>query len=182
MRLLPPLGRLRIESRKLDGTFRFETEVGLLYRSQHVLLGRGEPGRRVRRHDGERVREDWSLEYLPLDQPYNIVSFFEPDGRTRDHFCNVLSGARVARLGEYDLSYVDLDLDLLVRSDGSHLTLDRDQFEANARAMRYPPPLIAVAEHALRTLQALAEGGGHVFGCATLPEAEARLLELYARP
>jgi protein associated with RNAse G/E len=169
--------RLTIVSRKYDGAFRFATEVELLHRSPALLLGLGGPGRVVRRPWGVSRAAGWSLEYLPLDRPYNIISFFAPDGSLRRHFCNALTAARVE--GSV-LSYVDLDLDVVVRPDGSHVVEDREQFERNARAMGYPSGVRALALDAVARLGALAEGGGHLFGCRTLEEARARLLQLYA--
>ncbi len=168
---------LSIVSRKYDGSFRFRTEVEVLYASSTLILGLGRPGRVVHRADGDRVRQDWSLEYLPLDRPYNIVSFFEPDGTLRDHFCNALTAARV---NGNSLSYIDLDLDVVVRRDGTYSVEDHDQFEHNARSMHYPPDLIALALRSVEELVAMAEARTHLFACTQLEEAQARLLSLHA--
>lgn len=169
---------LTITSRKYDGTFRFTTEVAVLHRSPTVVLGLGAPGRVVRRAEGERVRHDWSLEYLPLDKPYNIVGFYDADGALLYHFCNALvppdlDGGR--------MEYIDLDLDVVVRPDGSHSVEDRDQFEVNRERMVYPAEVASLALGAVAELEALAASQGHVFGCSRLDEARARLLELYGR-
>lgn len=169
---------LTITSRKYDGTFRFSTDVAVLHRSPTVVLGLGAPGRVVRRAEGERVRHDWSLEYLPLDKPYNIVGFYDADGALLYHFCNALVPPVVR--GDR-MEYVDLDLDVAVRPDGSYSVEDRDQFEVNRRRMAYPPDVASLALRAVSELEALAVAGGHVFGCSRLDEARPRLLELYGR-
>ena len=164
-------------SRKYDGTFRFSTDAELLHASHTALLGRGEPGRTVRRAEREVVRRDWSLEYLPLRAPYNIVSFFGLDGSPLYHFCNVL----LPPILESDtLSYVDLDLDVVVWPGGAYEVQDRDQFERNAVEMAYPPEVVELAWRSLGELEALASAGGHLFGCRERGEAERKLLELYA--
>lgn len=170
---------LTIVSRKYDGAFRFSLSVELLHRSTMTLLGIGRPGRTVRRWDGDRSSPYWSLEYLPLDRPYNIVSWYRADGSVEGHFCNVLAGQELA---DGTLSYVDLDLDVVVRPDGSYRVEDRDQFDRNAHAMGYPPELRALAHSALDELVALAEAGDHLFRCRSLEEGKVRLLELYAHP
>lgn len=167
---------LHIVSRKYDGTFRFATNVEVLHSSCATILGLGAPGREVRRANGVKVRQDWSLEYLPLDKPYNIVSFFGPDGHLLYHFCNVLS---LTRYTGSLLSYVDLDLDVVVQPDGSFALEDRDEFEANARRMNYPEDLVLLARDAAQRLEDMARQRGHVFGCSRLDEARALLLEMY---
>ncbi len=172
-----PATALSITSQKLDGSFRFELEVELLHASPTVLLGLGRPGRLVKRRDSVNRPDNWSLEYLPLDRPYNIVSVFDPAGQILYHFCNVLTAAR------YDpprLSYVDLDLDLVVWPDGGWELQDRDEFEANARRMSYPPALRSLAEEAADELVGLAASGSHLFRCRELEEARSLLLRLYA--
>jgi hypothetical protein len=168
---------LTIVSSKYDGRFRFSMDVDLLYSSPSLLLARGRPGRVIRRADESRVGPYWSLEYLPLDQPYNIVSFFTPDGAIHQHFCNVLTSPR---LTEGVLSYVDLDLDVIVLPDGTYRVEDREEFERNAQALCYPPRLVSLAETAVRDLVRMVEKRGHLFTCTRLDDAERRLLSLYA--
>ncbi len=168
---------LTIVSSKYDGRFRFSMDVDLLYSSSSLLLARGRPGRVIRRADASRVSPYWSLEYLPLDQPYNIVSFFTPEGAIHQHFCNVLTSPR---LTDGVLSYVDLDLDVIVLPDGTHRVEDREEFEHNALALRYPSHIVRLAETAVRDLMRLVEERGHLFACTNIDEAEQLLLSLYA--
>lgn len=169
---------LTITSRKYDGSFSFSTEVSPLYVSHDLVLAVGQPGRRVRRRSTELTQDNWSLEYLPLDKPYNIVSFFDPSGAVQFHFCNVLA---FPQLRGANLDYVDLDLDVRVLSDGRYVIEDRCQFEENAMAMGYPPRLRALALDALGDLTSLAEQGGHVLRCETLDEARDLLLAVHTR-
>ncbi|MBA2364399.1 MAG: DUF402 domain-containing protein, partial [Chloroflexia bacterium] len=83
------------------------------------------------------------------------------------------------RLADGILSYVDLDLDVVVHPDGTYRIEDREQFEVNAQVMRYPPRLVELAESAVRDLVHLAEQRRHLFSCTRLDEAEQRLLSLY---
>ena len=175
--MIQTLSSLTIVSSKYDGRFRFSMDVDLLYGSSSLLLARGRPGRVIRRADESRVGPYWSLEYLPLDRPYNIVSFFTPDGAIHQHFCNVLTSPR---LTDDVLSYVDLDLDVIVLPDGTYRVEDREEFERNARALCYPPRLVSLAEAAVGNLVRLVEEREHLFACTSLDEAERLLLSLYA--
>jgi protein associated with RNAse G/E len=75
-----------------------------------------------------------SLEYYWLDRWYNIFRFAQPDGRLRNYYCNV----NVPATFEGDvLSYVDLDIDILVLPDFTYQILDLDEFEKNSTLYDY---------------------------------------------
>jgi protein associated with RNAse G/E len=117
----------------LDG--RFETEV------HHNLLG-------------TIARGTMSIEYYWLDRWYNVFRFLEPDGELRNYYCNVnLPPTYDGRV----LSFVDLDMDILVAPDLSYRVLDEDEFEANARDYGYPASIRARAHQALSELRFLIE-------------------------
>ena len=71
-----------------------------------------------------------SLEYYWLDRWYNVFRFAQPDGKLRNYYCNVNVPAKFD--GE-TLSYVDLDLDILVDPDFSYTVLDITDFKRNAK-------------------------------------------------
>ena len=88
----------------------------------HELLGKISVGTR-------------SIEYYWLDRWYNVFRFCEPDGALKNFYCNVNAPP------EFDgrvLSYVDLDIDVLVAPDFSYQVLDLDEFERNAQLYHYP--------------------------------------------
>jgi len=95
-----------------------------------------------------------SLEYYWLDRWYNIFRFAQPDGSLRNYYCNVNVPAKFD--GE-TLSYVDLDLDILVNPDFSYLVLDREDFETNARVYGYTDEVKANAQQALAELVSMIE-------------------------
>ncbi len=167
---------LSVVSRKYDGRFRFATEVQVVCCAPRLVLGVGMPGRRFVRDGRVERRHDLSLEYLPLDRPFNIVSFFDSASRIVRHFCNILTEQRLA---DGVLSYVDLDLDVVVTPDGRYSVEDREEFERNSEELGYPDQVRALAEEAVGELVRLAESGGHVFGCESFEEARERMLELY---
>ena len=75
-----------------------------------------------------------SLEYYWLDRWYNVFRFAQPDGEFRNYYCNV--NVPPTFDGE-TLSYVDLDLDILVQPDFSYQILDVVDFEANVKRYGY---------------------------------------------
>jgi protein associated with RNAse G/E len=76
-----------------------------------------------------------SLEYYWLDRWYNVFRFAQPDGKLRNFYCNVNVPATLE--GDV-LSYVDLDIDILVQPDFSYQVLDLDEFEKNSMLYDYP--------------------------------------------
>jgi protein associated with RNAse G/E len=102
-------------------------------------------------HDllGTIARGTHSLEYYWLDRWYSIFRFAQPDGQLRNYYCNVNVPARFD--GE-TLSYVDLDLDLLVDPNFSYRMLDVEDFERNAKIYSYTEEVQVNARHAVDEL------------------------------
>jgi protein associated with RNAse G/E len=90
-----------------------------------------------------------SLEYYWLDRWYNVFRFARPDGTLRNYYCNVNVPAS---FDGKTLSYVDLDLDILVDPDFSYRVLDVEDFERNASRYGYTEEVQANARKALEEL------------------------------
>lgn len=101
-----------------------------------------------------------STEYYWLDRWYNVFRFGACDGKFQKFYCNVCAppsfDGRV-------LSYVDLDFDVLVKSDFSYQVLDREDFEDNARRYGYPVEVRENAHAALDELIKLIESHSFPF-------------------
>jgi len=75
-----------------------------------------------------------TVEYYWLDRWYNVFRFLNNGGDTRLYYCNI----NTPPVLEGDtLSYVDLDIDILVQPDFSFEVLDLDEFEVNAAQYGY---------------------------------------------
>ena len=101
-----------------------------------------------------------SIEYYWLDRWYNVFRFLEPDGSVRNFYCNVNMPP------EFDgrvLSYVDMDVDILVAPNLSYEILDMDEFEVNATRYRYTEEVRARARFAIDELLALIKAGQFPF-------------------
>ena len=87
-------------------------------------------------HDllGEIRRGTRTVEYFWLDRWYNVFRFLTAEGLTYLWYCNINVPPRF----EYGLlTYIDLDVDILVQPTFSHQVLDLDEFEINARRYGY---------------------------------------------
>jgi uncharacterized protein len=114
-------------------------------------------------HDllGTIPRGTTSIEYYWLNRWYNVFRFVETGGALRNFYCNVNQPPWFdGRL----LSYVDLDIDVLVNPDFSFQVLDLDEFDRNARRYHYPQELQQNAQRALDELLNLIETRTFPFG------------------
>lgn len=118
----------------LDATF--DKEI------KHDLLGIIAPGTK-------------SIEYYWLDRWYNIFRFAQPNGELRSYYCNVNVPPAFDGLV---LSYVDLDIDVLVEPDFSYRVVDLEDFEQNAERFGYSEEVQTKAQQALERLIELIEG------------------------
>lgn len=108
---------------------------------QHDLLGNISCGTRT-------------IEYYWLDHWYNVFRFLEEDSTTKLFYCNVnvpptISGGV--------LSYIDLDIDILVQPDFSYQVLDLEEFAENAARYGYSEQVKRQAHSAVDELVSLIE-------------------------
>jgi protein associated with RNAse G/E len=89
-----------------------------------------------------------STEYYWLDRWYNVFRFSDR------FYCNV---TMPPNFDGQVLSYIDLDIDVLVKPGFSHQVLDLEDFEANALAYNYPSDVRENAHAALADLIRLIE-------------------------
>ena len=101
-----------------------------------------------------------SLEYYWLDRWYNIFRFAQPDGQLRNYYCNV--NVPPSFDGE-TLSYVDLDLDILVDPDFSYRVLDVEDFKRNAKLYGYTEEIQGNARRAVDELSNMIESRAFPF-------------------
>jgi uncharacterized protein len=113
----------------------FEEEI------KHPLLGVIRPG-------------TFSLEYYWKNRWFNVFRFHEPEGRLRNFYCNLNMPPQFTN---GILSYVDLDVDVLVQPDLSYQTVDLDEFAENALKHKYPPEIIIKVQTSLAELINLIE-------------------------
>jgi uncharacterized protein len=101
-----------------------------------------------------------STEYYWLDRWFNVFRFATADGRLQSYYCNI--NVPPVFDGEI-LSYVDLDIDLLVQPDLSFRVLDLEDFESNAALLSYSNEVRQSVARALREVIVLIESRGFPF-------------------
>jgi hypothetical protein len=96
--------------------------------------------------------ETVSVEFYWKNRWYNVFRFHEPEGELRNYYCNV---NMPPVLDETVLTYIDLDIDVLVAPDLSFQILDLDEFEENAVKHKYPAEIVEKAKNSLLELLSL---------------------------
>ncbi|HEX9917530.1 MAG TPA: DUF402 domain-containing protein [Pyrinomonadaceae bacterium] len=150
-----------VQARKFDGRLHREWRARLLAQSDSLLIVEGVVEEEIRHPQlGLIAPGTLSTEYYWTDRRYSIFRFREPSGELRNYYCNINLPA------EFDgrvLTFVDLDIDVLVAPDFSRRILDEDEFEANALRYRYPAEVRDAVPHALAELLYLIERRDYPF-------------------
>jgi protein associated with RNAse G/E len=98
--------------------------------------------------------DDRAVEYFYSDRRYNVIAGYAPDGTLRACYCNICTSAQFTETPSgVEISFVDLDLDLLVWPDGRCELFDEDEFAQNGANYRYPQEVQAAAHAAVSALQ-----------------------------
>jgi protein associated with RNAse G/E len=113
---------------------------------------------------GEIPRGTRTIEYYWLDRWYNVFQFMDNEGKTRLYYCNVSAPPKLE--GDV-LSYVDLDIDLLVQPDLSYQLLDTEEFETNAGRWGYSAETRRQALAAVAELESMIAGRQFPFSQVT---------------
>ena len=95
-----------------------------------------------------------SLEYYWLDRWYSVFRFGLPCGELRSYYCNVNVPPT---FDGQTLSYIDLDIDILVHPDLTYQILDMDEFEKNSALYNYSTDVRKNSRKAVEDLVRLIE-------------------------
>jgi protein associated with RNAse G/E len=130
-----PPASLTVKVFKHDGTENRRWSGRVSHREGPLLMLEAEFDADVTHHLlGEIKRGTRTVEYYWLDRWYNVFQFLADDGRIRLWYCNINTPPQVT---DNEISYVDMDIDILVHPDFSFEVLDVDEFEENAKRYGY---------------------------------------------
>ena len=138
---------LIVRSLKYDGRVHREWRAELLRAEESLIVVEGVFEEEVR-HPllGTIGAGTVSTEYYWRDRWYSVFRFREPAGGLRNYYCNINTPAR---LEDDRLTFVDLDIDVLVAPDFSLRVLDEDEFDAHEKLYGYPQEFRRRAHEAL---------------------------------
>ena len=146
---------VRVDSLKFDGRLHRSWPARLVRRDAALLVLEGAFETEVRHALlGTIPAGTLSTEFYWTDRWHSVFRFRDPSGALRCYYCNV---NRPAEFGDGVLSFVDLDIDVLVAPDLSYTVLDEDEFEAHAARFGYDETLRARVREALAELLRMIE-------------------------
>jgi len=146
---------ITVRAYKFDGSEHRSWKAELLRQEDSLLVLDAKFNEEIR-HEllGRIIGGTTSIEYYWLDRWYNIFRFANPSGELRSYYCNV--NVPPTFDGE-TLSYVDLDIDILVEPDFSYRIVDLEEFERNATRYAYSTAIQSGARKAIDQLVELIE-------------------------
>jgi len=158
-----PGGIVTVEARKFDGLIHREWQARLVAQDDSLVVVEGVFAEEIRHPLLGRIASGThSTEYYWTDRWYSVFRFREPSGELRNYYCNINQPP------EFDgkiLSFVDLDIDVLVAPDFSYRILDEEEFIAHAERYGYPAFVREMVPHALAELIRLIERRNYPFDC-----------------
>ena len=146
---------IEVRSCKYDGRVQRLWEARIIEQAGTLLVLDAEFAEEIR-HPllGTILPGTLSTEYFWTDRWYSVFRFRQPSGELRNFYCNVNTPARLA--GGV-LSYVDLDIDVLVAPDLTYRVLDEDEFAAHAALYGYTEEVVGRALRARDEIVSLIE-------------------------
>ncbi|MEZ4726786.1 MAG: DUF402 domain-containing protein [Caldilineaceae bacterium] len=145
--------RIKIVSKKYNGTLRDEYESYLYAEDETMIVTLSPPGTPYYYHkkQGWFAAEDGLLEFYFKQKWYNVWHICEQNSGINRIYANI---AMPATFQDDVLTWVDLDLDLRVYLDNSIELLDEDEFLENSTLWAYPSAVVEQARAAVAELLA----------------------------
>jgi protein associated with RNAse G/E len=139
-----------VHALKFDGRVHREWQAKLVRQVGSLVVVEGVFAAEIRHAQlGTIAAGTLSAEYYWTDRWYSVFRFREPAGALRNYYCNI---NQPATFDGALLTFVDLDIDVLVAPDFSSRILDEEEFAVNAEAYGYPPLVRESARCALAEL------------------------------
>jgi len=141
---------INVRTYKYDGTEHRQWRAQILKQEDNLLVLDAKFTEEIN-HPllGTIQRGTMSIEYYWLNRWYNVFRFLKPNGELRNFYCNVNVPPSFHR---GTLSYIDLDMDILVATDLTYTILDEDEFATNVLKFNYPRE---IQQHAFKALEEL---------------------------
>jgi protein associated with RNAse G/E len=150
-----------VEARKFDGRLHRAWQANLVAQDDSIIIVEGVFEEEIRHPQlGTIAVGTRSTEYYWTYRCYSVFRFLQPSGELRNYYCNINLPA------EFDgsiLTFIDLDIDVLVAPDFSYRVLDEEEFAANAALYDYPEMVRQAVPHALAELVGLIARRGYPF-------------------
>jgi len=151
----PPTGtEITVCSTKYDGSFHRRQPGWFLERQGPLVLIEHRAGVPIEFAARSWTPQRGAIGLYWTDRFYAVFRVMNGRDKALSWYCNISTPSRFeGRI----LSYVDLDIDILIDAERRYRILDEDEFEANSGRLEYPDDLIASARAAVAEILHLLE-------------------------
>lgn len=134
------MNRIVVKSLKYDGSVNRSWDAVLIAEHGTLILVEGSFGEDVSHPLLGLIRAGTlSTEYFWTDRWYSVFRFETASGDLLSYYCNINTPVSM-KAGT--ISFIDLDIDVIVAPDFSLRVLDEDEFELHTRLYDYPPDIV----------------------------------------
>lgn len=138
---------------KYNRKIHYEWKTVLIKSEKDYVLVKGQLDRKLVHHTKNRVFNcpNKSIEFFSLKEGFTVNIDIDDSGQA-EYYCNICLPAEFNSLNN-TVSFIDLDLDLLIDNNGNKKVVDEDEFFSNSVAMNYPQETIDYARNSLNKLE-----------------------------
>ena len=142
---------MTIKALKYPNIPHYEWKGELLDKTDEYVIIKCNPGREIIHHSKGQVFtiNHTTIEMFSLKEWYTVAMDIE-ENKIISYYCNI---AKPSILKDNELSFVDLDLDVVKMKDQDWEVVDQDEFIENSVKYQYPQELKEKAIQALKQLQ-----------------------------
>ena len=147
-----PLSKnITVSAFKYGGTLHYSWDTQLIEKTETYVLVKGEAGRQLFHHTKNKifVCPTPSLEFFSLNEGFTVNIDIHPDGEL-EYYCNI---ALPSEYKEKDISFIDLDVDLVKIPGEDWKLIDFDEFKSNSRRLNYPKHILQFVEQSIKILE-----------------------------
>jgi protein associated with RNAse G/E len=138
---------------KYNNKLHYEWQTILIKENDNYVLVKGEIGRKLKHYTKGKVFNCplKSLEFFSLTEGFTVNIDISNSGDI-EYYCNICLPSKF-NLEEKNLSFIDLDLDLIIDNKGHLKVIDEDEFILNSESMSYPKDIIDLTYKNLENLK-----------------------------
>ena len=158
--ILNVMEKILMKAYKYKDKLHYESTLDLYARQDNLVILHGPLNRQLIHHTRGKVFtfDRQSLEFYFNDRLYTVACVFNNKGQIEYYYCNIampcIFGTKNTNPDALtEITFVDLDLDVIMQKDLTYKIVDRDEFEIHQKELNYPPEIITMAEKGLEWIQ-----------------------------
>ena len=147
---------------KYDKRLHYESTMNLVEKRDNLYILHGPSMRKLIHHTRKKefIFDRQSIEFYFNDRWYTVACVFNNEGEIESYYCNI---AMPCTFTGNEVSFIDLDLDVIIQPDMSYKVIDWDDFEEHKVLYGYPHELIGKINNGLTSIKSDIKSGTFPF-------------------